>query len=250
MREGGSSLCLLVPWGPLSAWPSTERARPSVVDGEVVQPPDTEGSQGSFPSAPSLSRPLLGTCFVLGPAGKPCRNQTSDRPDSHDPGLQLNILAFDTVLGCAFHPRKGKITTTGVWLGMQTMFWMLCRSHQSLDVDLELNSAWSLLGDQRPLALCDAFILTFKVWKWRERAGDRVARPGSSPREQFLSTCLASRRDRLTATFSPVVSSGVCPSGSHFTPFVLSSVETIPPCSSLSPEVWLRSKLSGVPAFR
>lgn len=43
------------------------------------------------------------------------------------------------------------------------MFRMLCSSHQSLDVDLELNSAWSLLGDQRPLALCDVFILTFKV---------------------------------------------------------------------------------------
>lgn len=35
-----------------------------------------------------------------------------------------------------------------------------------------------------------------------------MARPGSSPREQFLSTCLASSQDRLTATFSPVVSAG------------------------------------------
>ena len=119
MGEGGSSLCLLAPWGPLSARPSMARARPSVVDGEVVQAPDTEGSQGSFPSpARSHSRSLLGTCFVLEPAGKPCRNQTSDRPDSHDPSLQLNILTFDTVLGCMFHPRKGKIRNTGGKMGL------------------------------------------------------------------------------------------------------------------------------------
>ena len=42
------------------------------------------------------------------------------------------------------------------------MFRTLCGTHQSLDVDLELNSASSLLGDQRPLALGDVFILTFK----------------------------------------------------------------------------------------